>query len=151
LWRGPPALLLRSAAQNQRKHQGKPLKTPDIGHFAPGGLILSTRAVERLGETFKRFGELREIQVEDETWFNYDVTHFLGGLLDLPECKRSRSGTIKRPAFLPERLPTEPSLFKLPDMQGVDTFFNEVDSHSIGERIRAEALKAGEMPLVWPT
>jgi hypothetical protein len=150
LWEHPPELILRSAKQNQRKHKGRKLKLPDIGHFTPGALIFSEKARDCLGEYFLRFGKFTSIQVEGEMWFNYDVTNIIGGVVDVQGSTYSKKGKmITKPAFIAEKLPQEPQIFKIPEMHLVDIYFNDNGSDTVRSMINKFRLEAGDMPLVW--
>jgi hypothetical protein len=150
LWEHPPELILRSAKQNQRKHKGRKLKLPDIGHFTPGALIFSEKARDCLGYYFLRFGKFTSIQIEGETWFNYVVTNILAGVVDEQESTYSKRGKlITKPAFIAEQLPQECQIFKIPETHLIDIYFNDNGGDTVHSLIDKFGLEAGDIPLVW--
>ena len=111
LWNEPPELILKSSKHNQKYYKGKPRKIPDIGHFAPGSVIVNERTVNAIGKYLKKYGNLIKLDVEGETWHSYVVTNILKGVVDIANSKASSVGVIHKPAFLPDMLPKESQIF----------------------------------------
>ena len=149
LYKHPPELELRSAAPNRKKYKGKALRVPDIGHYTPGSLVISQKANECIGDYLRQFGELNEILVEGETWYNYVVTNVLTGVVDEKNSEWCPSEVIKRPAFFADRLPEESQIFKVPEMYEVDIYFNDTGGETVATLFEEHGLEAGEIWETW--
>jgi len=151
LWIKPFELVLRSHPENQKKHKGEALAVPDIGHLTEGGLIVSVKAVELIGDYLRKFGDLYEIIVDGECWFAYNITNILESVVDKKSSRSDSMGDITVPAYFKEKLPTESQIFKLEETDLLTIYFNvpdnEVDTiFSLGEK---HGLNIGVTPVDW--
>jgi hypothetical protein len=149
MWNEPPELILKSSPHNQKKHKGKPLRVPDIGHLTPGSVIINKKAVKALGEHFTNFGHLVQLEVEGETWYSYVVTNVLEGVVDMENSIVSRSGTMKRPAFFANKLPNESQIFKTPETGLMQIFFNDNGEGTLQTLLQENDIDAGKLKEVW--
>ena len=149
LYQDPPELILRSAETNQQKYKGKALRVPDIGHFTPGSVIVNERASQCIGDYLRRFGDLNEIQVEGETWYNYVISNVLSGVVDEERSEKSRSGIIKKVVFRADRLPADSQIFKVPETQRINIYFNAGSGDSLASLIEEHELEAGDISEIW--
>jgi hypothetical protein len=151
LWKSPFELLLRNHPNNKKKYKGKKKLVPDIGHFINGSVILSPKSTDLLGGYLKRFGDLYEFTVEGETWFSYDVTNVLNGIVSIEKSRHDSVGTFVSPAFHVDKLPLASQVFKIPENYLGTIYFSdpEAGSETILTMAEKHGLVIGENPLVW--
>jgi hypothetical protein len=149
LWNEPPELVLKSSEHNQKKYKGKLRKVPDIGHFAPGSVIINERTANTIGDYLKKYGNLIKLEIDGETWYSYVVTNILEGVVDVANSKASSVGVIHKPVFLPEKLPKESQIFKVPENQLVRIYFNDNGGETLQALLSDNQLDAGEPVLAW--
>jgi hypothetical protein len=149
LWNEPPVLTLKDSKHNQKKYKGKVRKVPDIGHFAPGSVIVNERTVKSIGDYLKRFGKLIKLEVDGETWYSYVVTNILKGVVDIKNSKAYTAGVIHKPIFLADKLPTETQIFKVPENQLVKIYFNDGGNETLQKLLSNNQIDAGELTLAW--
>lgn len=149
LWTEPPELALKSSKHNKKKYKGKTRKVPDIGHFAPGSVIVNERTVNAIGYYLKKYGKLIELEVDGETWYSYVVTNVLEGVVDIANSGASGVGVIHKPVFLADKLPKESQIFKVPENQLVRIYFNDNGGETLQTLLSENQLDAGELILAW--
>ena len=149
LWNEPPTLTLTASKQNQKKYKGKLRKIPDIGHFAPGSLIINKKTVESIGSYLTKYGKLIKLEVDGNTWFSYVVTNILNGVVDIKNSQTSNVGVIHKPIFLADKLPVETQIFKISENQLVKIYFNDNGNQTIQKLLRDNQIDAGEFGLSW--
>jgi len=88
---------------------------PDIGYIGPGSVVLSEKAAEILGDFLKKFGELLPVKYKESTHYFYNVTTFV-------ECgafqKIDPLDAMEPPTLLADRVPKEPTVFKIQANKG---------------------------------
>lgn len=94
-----------------------PKPRADISPITAEGLAISARARDVLGDFLSRFGQFLELDVEGNVEYYYNVTNMIR-CVDVERSLKRPSGTIKKPVFIDEAIPSTTSLFTDPSMWG---------------------------------
>lgn len=105
-WSKPPKL---QPFVDKKRSKQKP--RADISPFRPGGLALSAKARDALGDFLGQFGQLLEIDVLGQVEYYYNITNVIG-CIDHDRSEILPGGFMKRPAFNDSSIPTEAAVFK---------------------------------------
>ncbi|CAA0110671.1 Uncharacterised protein [BD1-7 clade bacterium] len=152
IWKEGCLLRLESELGNQRLYKGNPLNIPDISYFVAGGVIVSPKTVELMGDYLSKFGDLHPITVEGNNWFTYDITNIIDGVVDKENSSYSRRGLLRKPAFNLDKLPKDPQVFKIEDDNRIGIYLNQPTTvsdtlYSLGVKL---GLEVGDEPqLIW--
>ncbi len=95
---------------NKRRKKQKPL--PDIGHLTVGVLILSEKAYQILGSFLLQFGQLLELDCQDQTKYYFNVTNLIS-CIDFDRSSKIENAVTKA-IFAPASIPKEAQIFKDP-------------------------------------
>lgn len=94
-------------------NQGKVM--PDIGYISPGSVVLSAKAAKTLGKFLRKFGELLPVNYKESIYYFYNVTTFI-------DCgafqKIDPLDAMEPPTLLADRVPKEPTIFKIQANKG---------------------------------
>lgn len=138
----PPRVKLKSDPFNKGK------KEPDIGHVASGSVVFSGRAVDVLKDHLEPYGELLPLDVEGDTYFLYNVTNIIDAIDQDKSVKRG-TGRIKIPAFVESKIPARTEIFKVPETQRSQIYFNEINGENIKTLIEQHNLAGAHFRLEW--
>lgn len=105
-----------------RKKRAKP--RVDVSLLGPGVLVLNTKAMAAIGEFLSNFGQLLELDVDGEVEWFYNVTHVID-CIDLDRSTLRPEGSIAKEAFLPEKIPVDPTVFKDPHTARTRIYVND--------------------------
>jgi hypothetical protein len=120
-----------------RKKKAKP--RVDISLLSAGSLVLNARARAELGEFLSTFGQLLELDVDGEIEWFYNVTKVID-CIDLQGSTLRPEGSIAKEAFLADRIPTEPTIFKDPRTARTRIYVNERAKELLQERMASAGI-----------
>lgn len=112
---------LFSRIESEELSEQQNLILPDLYQFSPGGIVLSKLAVRRLEMFWLAFGELLPLDVEGDEYY-YNVTNILENVVDIENSLLSRRGKLETPAFFAEKIPSELTLFKVPEKKCINLY-----------------------------
>lgn len=96
----------------------------DISFFVPGALVLNKKAHAALSHYLKRFGQLLELQHDDEILYFYNVTNLID-CIDLEHSEQLDGGGIVKETFKQAAIPGGPAIFKDPLTASARIYINE--------------------------
>ncbi len=131
-WQKPPSVEFLV-----EKRSKKQLPRADVPALVPGALALSAKAKDALGAFLSSFGQILELDCRDEPAYYFNVTNIVD-CLDREASTKRPDGSIIKEAFLADRVPSEPSVFKDPAKARSRIYVNRAGKDAI-ERIVAEA------------
>lgn len=102
----------------------KPRPRADVSALRPGALVLNEKAKSVLGPFLGKFGQLLELECDGSVEYYYNVTHVID-CIDDEKCEKRSSGSISKEAFLKDRLPFEPAVFKDPRTATIRIYVNQ--------------------------
>lgn len=105
-----------------RKRKQRP--RADVSALRPGALVLNEKALRVLGPFLGKFGQLLELECDGTVEYFYNVTQIID-CIDEERCEKRISGSISKEAFLDDRLPLEPAVFKDPRTATVRIYVNQ--------------------------
>jgi hypothetical protein len=94
-----------------REKRAKPLA--DISALTPGALALNDKANAALETFLSRFGQLLEMDCEDQSRWFYNVTNVVS-CIDEERSEKRPTGALSKEEFFEGKVPTEAAVFKDP-------------------------------------
>jgi hypothetical protein len=141
-WSGRPKLVVF-----KDKRSKKPKPRADISPFTADGLVWSSKAHETLGDFLSQFGQLLELDVEENVEYYFNVTHVVP-CVDQDRSERRASGAISKPAFIDSSIPTDASVFVDPT-KPADIYVNDEARNELGRRIKQAGITGMSFVQVW--
>jgi hypothetical protein len=120
----PTKIELFSRTEDGKTGENPTLIIPDLGNLSPGTMVISKLAIHRLESFWLRFGELIPIDVEGMEYYYYNVTNVLENVVDLQNSILNRRGRLETPAFFAEKIPSELTLFRVPEKKGINLYIS---------------------------
>jgi hypothetical protein len=115
----------------KRRKKQKP--QADIGYFHPGTFMLNEKARTALADFLLQFGELVEVDCEDEVKYYYNVTNLVS-CVDY-EGSAKLGTAVTKAVFLADAIPTDAQIFKDPLTVSTRTYLTSAAKAILEQRI----------------
>jgi hypothetical protein len=115
----------------------------DISALRPGAFVLNAKAKAALGEFLGNFGQLLEIDVDGQSEWFYNVTHLVD-CIDPENSVIRASGSIAKEAFLVDRIPVNPAVFKDPRTARTRIYVNDGAKDILLDRMQSVGISGAE-------